>query len=98
MKNDYDANQYLIETAKLRTVDKPDPLELTQRMPVADRRYRQREARLMHGGLDMYYRPLSSPERHKPWPDFREHLNGTLRREYRLSPHELAQQNGFPND
>jgi hypothetical protein len=31
-------------------------------------------------------------------PDFREHSNGTLRREHRLSVHEIAQQDGFPGD
>jgi hypothetical protein len=77
MKNDYDANQYLIETAKLRAVDEPDPLEQTQRMPVNERRYRQFEARVMNG----------------PTRDFRDG-----RREHRLTAHEVAQQDGFPND
>ena len=31
-------------------------------------------------------------------PDFREHSNGTLRREHRLTVHEIAQQDGFPGD
>lgn len=42
--NEHDANRALLEAVTLR-LDMIDPLEQTQRMPVADRRYRQAEAK-----------------------------------------------------
>jgi hypothetical protein len=42
--SEYDANQWLLQAAP----DPVDPLEQTQRMPVADRRYRQHEARVQN--------------------------------------------------
>lgn len=39
--SEFDAHQYLIDTARMRV---PDTLEDTQRMAVIDRRYRQHEA------------------------------------------------------
>jgi hypothetical protein len=41
-----DANRAMNDTARMRL--QPDPLEDTQRMPVADRRYRQADARYLH--------------------------------------------------
>lgn len=157
--NEHDAARAMRQTAELRML-RDDPLELTQRMPVADRRYRQHEGRHMHetarglgharamvnnpvyrnqeiaAGLrepmesDLHYRrrvweahaiaqrqhctqfdidiasgysldvlgqkygilrtPLDERVR---WPDFRDN-----RREYRLLPHEIAQQDGFPDN
>jgi hypothetical protein len=42
--SEYDANQWLTQRVEPETVD---PLEQTQRMPVAERRYRMAEAALM---------------------------------------------------
>ena len=42
--NEHDAMIALTETAKLRTVDEPDPLEQTQRMTIGQKRWRLREA------------------------------------------------------
>lgn len=45
--NETDANRALLDAAALRAAPN-DPLEITQRMPVADRRGRQHEGRMMH--------------------------------------------------
>lgn len=45
MKSEFDANQWLTQS-----LTAADPLEQTQRMPVADRRYRQAEARIQRVG------------------------------------------------
>jgi hypothetical protein len=44
-----DANRAMNDTARMRL--QPDTCEDTQRMPVADRRGRQAEARGMHEGI-----------------------------------------------
>ena len=49
--NESDANQWLLESATLSRARLDDHLEQTQRMPVADRRRRQAEARDMHTGI-----------------------------------------------
>jgi len=52
----------------------------TDTMPALDAQYRLTEARVQHAEYGWRV------------PDFREYPDGTLRREYRLSPLELAQQ------
>jgi hypothetical protein len=46
-----DANQHMLDTARMRGLAKlsRDPLEDTQRLPVAQRRGRQHQAAQMHG-------------------------------------------------
>ena len=65
--SEHDAHNALTATARMRAL--AEPVEDGKLMTFSERMYRAHEARHMHGGLDMYYRPLSSPERHKPWPE-----------------------------
>jgi hypothetical protein len=102
--SEHDANRMMLDTARLRIID--DPLEQTQRMPVADRRGRQHEGRMMHEAArgEGHARAMVNNPAYRNQEiaagmrDFREHSNGTLRREYRLTAHEIAQQDGFPTD
>jgi hypothetical protein len=84
--NESDANRDMMNAALTRALSRPidDPLEETQRMPIYDRRRRQAEARTDH------LVRVRNPSR--DYPDFRDG-----RREYRLQPHEIAQQDGFPD-
>lgn len=70
---EYDAFKSLSETAALRVQGEVDPLEQTQRMPVADRRYRQFEGRTMAhplAGLGaVYARSLAGHEKPGHWFD-----------------------------
>lgn len=72
---EYDAFKSLSETAALRVQDEVDPLEQTQRMPVADRRYRQHEARVrgaeesLREDAVVYARSLSGHEKPGHWFD-----------------------------
>lgn len=81
MNNERDAHNALLETAR-GSQDETDPLENTVVLPVTDRRYRSREARVMV--FD------EMPTR------FRDFRDG--RREHALTVHEINQQNGFSGD
>ena len=50
--NETGANRALTDTARMRLPAFVDPLEHTQRMTVAQRRYRQFEARVRLAGID----------------------------------------------
>lgn len=86
MNNERDAHNALIETAQAASTDairdEADPLENTVVLPVTDRRYRSREARVMV--FD------EMPTR------FRDFRDG--QREHAMTAHEINQQDGFSGD
>jgi hypothetical protein len=84
--SEHDANRAMLDTARLRILH--DPLEQTQRMTFSQKQQRAAEATMMRHHKGRAQRAA----------DFREHSNGTLRREHRLTVHEIAQQDGFPGD
>ncbi len=84
--SEYDAHTALCASGRLRALPSRDPLEDTQRMPVLDRRYRQFEAKTSH---ELHTVEYAADDVH----DFRDG-----RREHRLTVHEIAQQDGFPDE
>jgi hypothetical protein len=95
-----DANNALAAAALAHGLRVLDPLEQTQFMPIYDRRRRQAEAR----GLQIAGMVADEVQAQVDavvdalvvktgWPDFREG-----NRKYRLSAHEIAQQDGFPDN
>lgn len=104
--SEHDANRALLNTARLRIVD---PLEETQRMPVYQRRQHQNEAKQQYAdgivddavrehGYHIAVDVPAGPGRMSPvvtltYRDFREGDH-----KYRLSAHEIAQQDGFPDN
>jgi hypothetical protein len=95
MKSEYDANQWLSIV---------DPLEETQRMPIADRRYRQREAAGQHvcnAVADEVQRQLDAQVDGLVCQAARANISGWIRdfrdgdRRHTLTVHEIAQQGGF---
>lgn len=93
--SEHDANRAMAAAANLRLVDdKRDPNE-GEPMSVADRRYRQLEARAMHEKVS-----LAELAAMRGWvtprmPDFRDHDpfdRGVA------GMHQRAQRDGFPSD
>ena len=96
--SEHDAHNALTATARMRAL--AEPVEDGKLMTFSERMYRAREARwLMVAGLvaDQVQcevdKIVDSFVVKSGWPDFREG-----RREHRLLPHEIAQQDGFPNN
>jgi hypothetical protein len=104
--NEHDAARALCDTAELQmlgTVDGRDPLEQTQRMPVADRRYRMHEGCYIHENArgprharamlnNPVYRAQEYGRTPQGWPDFRDYYRGDMH------PLVRAQMDGFPDD
>lgn len=93
--SEHDAHKHLRAVAERRATTEPEADDAVF-MTIADRRHRQTEAKMMHDFL----MELDFPMRLKPGPvsaygmhDFRDG-----RREHRLLPHEIAQQDGFPDN
>jgi hypothetical protein len=102
--SEHDANKALTDTARLRIL--PEPVEDAQLMTFSERQYRAREGRRAHDlATRGYYIEVegtcpprvsltyvnSSPVNREP--DFRDG-----QRERRLTAHEIAQQDGFPDN
>lgn len=96
--SEHNAHAALTATARLRIM--AEPVEDAQLMTFSERQYRAREAR----GLQIAGMVADEVQAQVDamvdalvvktgWPDFRDG-----RREYRLTAHEIAQQDGFPDN